>query len=64
MSMAPYRQPSPSLGPPWLSESASPALAPWGMHEAAGVVVVGGGVEWVVVGGGVEWVVVTGAGAA
>src|SRR2546421_936454 len=23
--------PSPSLGPPWLSASASPALAPWGM---------------------------------
>jgi hypothetical protein len=23
--------PSPSDGPPWLSESASPAFAPWGM---------------------------------
>jgi hypothetical protein len=26
--------PSPSLGPPWLSESASPALAPWGIPDA------------------------------
>jgi hypothetical protein len=25
--------PSPSLGPPWLSLSLSPALAPWGIPE-------------------------------
>jgi hypothetical protein len=27
--------PSPSLGPPWLSESPSPAFAPWGIPEEA-----------------------------
>jgi hypothetical protein len=44
-----------------LSESASPALAPWGIQAVLEVVVVvGGGVEWVVVGGGVECVVVGG----
>ena len=65
-------QPSPSLGAPVLSESASPALLPCGMHAVpvlggfGGVVVcvvVGGGAACVVVGAGAG-VVVTGAGAA
>ena len=66
-------QPSPSLGAPMLSESASPALLPCGMHAVpvlggfGGVVVVcvvvGGGAACVVVGAGAG-VVVTGAGAA
>src|SRR5579864_1358674 len=57
-----YRQPSPSLGPPWLSASASPALAPWGMHPGADdVLVVGGGEDWVVGGGAAA--VVAGGGA-
>lgn len=68
-------QPSPSLGPPWLSESASPAFLPCGMQAvldagdvvvlggivAACVVVAGGGAECVA-GGGAECVVVAGGG--
>ena len=55
-----YKQPSPSDGPPMLSESASPALGPCGMQAVPEdvVVVVGGGEECVVVGGGEECVVV------
>src|SRR6478609_2375559 len=43
-----YRQPSPSLGAPWLSLSASPP-PPCGMQLPVGATVV---VWWVVVGGG------------
>jgi hypothetical protein len=62
-------QPSPSLGAPLLSASASPAPLPCGMQAVElfvvlgggeECVVVGGGDECVVVGGGEEWVVVTG----
>jgi hypothetical protein len=72
-----YKQPSPSLGAPWLSLSASPP-PPCGMQFPVGTVVVvcrvvvggggGGGAACVVVvctgggGGGAAWVVVVGAG--
>jgi hypothetical protein len=37
--------PSPSLGPPWLSLSLSPAFAPWGIPEELELVDVAAGAE-------------------
>jgi hypothetical protein len=64
--------PSPSVGPPWLSASPSPAFGPWGIPLDVGLGVVGVGAgagvgvgaECVVVGGGGGGVVWVGVGAA